>query len=548
MASLEREIETDNPKPGGLRTSEIRYRRLFEAARDGILILNAHTLTITDVNPFMSELLGYSRVEFLGKELWEIGLFSDKAASKEAFKELQETGYLRYEDLPLQTKKGNTREVEFVSNVYDEDGNRVIQCNIRDITARKAEEKERGQLLQSTQVANAEADLAHIAKDEFLAVLSHELRTPLTAILGWAKLLAGGALDNEDKERALETIARNANSQKQLIDDLLDVSRIITGKLRLNVRPVELAPIIEAVVEGVRPTADSKHIHLVTILEPLMSPVSGDPDRIQQIIWNLLTNAIKFTPMNGRVEVKLERIHSHIEVTISDTGQGIAPEFLMHVFERFRQSDSSTTRSHGGLGLGLSIVSQLVELHGGSISAKSPGEGMGTIFRIVLPLLSIHRNASHPEAMAPQLKTEPLTDRQPSLHDLRVLVVDDEPDARDLIATVLKGRGAEVVTVDSGDEALQEMGRQEFDVLISDIGMPVMDGYGLIEKVRQLPVERGGRIPAAALTAYAGVEDRMHLLSAGYQIHIPKPVEPAELATVVASLAERYIVPSRQRG
>jgi PAS domain S-box-containing protein len=543
MASLEQEIETDNHQHGGLRTSEIRYRRLFEAARDGILILNAHTLAITDVNPFMSELLGYSRAEFLGKELWEIGLFSDKNASKAAFKELQEIGYLRYEDLPLETKQGEPREVEFVSNVYDEDGEQVIQCNIRDITTRKAQEKERGQLLKSTQAANAEADLAHVIKDEFLAVLSHELRTPLTAILGWSNLLAAGNLDAEDKERALETIARNARAQKQLIDDLLDISRIITGKLRLNVRSVELAPIIAAVVEGLRPAADSKSIEMVTTLEPLMSPVSGDPDRIQQIIWNLITNSIKFTPRNGRVEVKLERIHSHIEVTVSDTGQGIAPEFLHHVFERFRQSDSSSTRTHGGLGLGLSIVSQLVELHGGSITAESPGKGMGTVFKIVLPLLSIHSEARNRET-SDAGEQQILTDRQPSLQELRVLVVDDEPDARDLIATVLTGRGAEVVAVESADEALQELEQQRFDVLISDIGMPLMDGYGLIERVRQLPIERGGRIPAAALTAYAGVEDRMHLLSAGYQIHIPKPVEPAELATVVASLAERYIGPT----
>jgi CheY-like chemotaxis protein/anti-sigma regulatory factor (Ser/Thr protein kinase) len=274
-----------------------------------------------------------------------------------------------------------------------------------------------------------------------------------------------------------------------------------------------------------------------------MSPVSGDPDRIQQIIWNLITNSIKFTPRNGRVEVKLERIHSHIEVTVSDTGQGIAPEFLHHVFERFRQSDSSSTRTHGGLGLGLSIVSQLVELHGGSITAESPGKGMGTVFKIVLPLLSIHSEARNRET-SDAGEQQILTDRQPSLQELRVLVVDDEPDARDLIATVLTGRGAEVVAVESADEALQELEQQRFDVLISDIGMPLMDGYGLIERVRQLPIERGGRIPAAALTAYAGVEDRMHLLSAGYQIHIPKPVEPAELATVVASLAERYIGPT----
>jgi CheY-like chemotaxis protein len=373
--------------------------------------------------------------------------------------------------------------------------------------------------------------------------LSHELRTPLTSILGWSNLLTTDNLDEQESKRALEIIVRNARAQKQLIDDLLDISRIITGKLRLNVRPVELAPIIEAVVDGVRPAADSRKIHLQITLDPLISPVSGDPDRLQQIIWNLLSNAIKFTPRGGRVEVRLQRIHSHIEITISDTGQGITPEFLLHVFERFRQSDSSSTRRHGGLGLGLSIVSQLVELHGGTVTAQSRGEGEGTIFKVLLPLLSVHQEVSDVDMTRTLIGSKTLTDWQPSLADLRVLVVDDEPDALELIAAVLVGRGAEVVSVESGGEALEEMERQRFDVLVSDIGMPLMDGYALIEKVRQLPVERGGRIPAAALTAYAGVEDRMRALSAGNQMHIPKPVEPAELTTIVASLAERYAKP-----
>ena len=525
-----------------LRTSEIRYRRLFETARDGILILNAVTLKITDVNPFMTELLGYSRAEFLGKELWEIGLFSDKEASQAAFRELQETRYLRYEDLPLQTRHGELREVEFVSNVYEEDGQQVIQCNIRDITDRKRAQEVGRQLLENCQVAHAEVDAANTIKDEFLATLSHELRTPLTSILGWSQMLTDGKLDGVESKRALETIVRSARAQRRLIDDLLDISRIITGKLRLDVRPVELAPIIESVVEGVRPAAEARSVHLQTAIDPLISPISGDPDRLQQIIWNLLTNAIKFTPKGGRVEVRLERIASHVELTIKDTGQGIAPEFLLHVFERFRQSDSSSTRRHGGLGLGLSIVRQLVEMHGGTVKAESQGEGQGTIFRVILPLLSVHHELSAGGMTEKMIESKTLADWQPSLADLRVLVVDDEPDARELIAVVLMRRGAEVVSVGSAVEALAEMERQAFDVLVSDIGMPVMDGYALISKIRQLPKERGGRIPAAALTAYAGVEDRRRTLSAGYQIHIPKPVEPAELTTVVANLAGRYTV------
>jgi PAS domain S-box-containing protein len=542
--------EADN-KPkltrAGLRTSEIRYRRLFEAARDGILILDAITLKITDANPFMTELLSYSHDEFLGRELWEIGLFRDKEASQDAFRELQQTGYLRYEDLPLQSRDGESREVEFISNVYMEGNYQVIQCNIRDITARKRVEQEHELLLQNSEAAHAEAHAAHAEadtandiKDEFLATLSHELRTPLTSILGWSNLLATGNLDDVASKRALESIARNARAQRRLIDDLLDISRIITGKLHLEVRPVELAPLIEAVVDGLRPAADARGIHLQTAIDSLTSPINGDPDRLQQIIWNLLTNAIKFTPKGGRVEVRLARVESHVELTIKDTGQGIDPELLLHVFDRFRQSDSTSTRRHGGLGLGLSIVRQLVELHGGTVEAESPGRGEGTILKVLLPLMSVNRELSDIELTRPLMVGNPLTDRQSLLNELRVLVVDDEPDARELIAEVLTGCGAEVVAVESASEALAEMERQHFDVLVSDIGMPLMDGYALIEKVRQLPEELGGRIPAVALTAYAGVEDRVRVLSAGYQFHIPKPIEPAELTTVVANLAERY--------
>jgi PAS domain S-box-containing protein len=533
------------PKPTqeGLRTSEIRYRRLFESARDGILILNAVTLKITDVNPFMTELLGYSSDEFLGKELWEIGFFGDKEASQAAFRELQETGYLRYEDLPLQTLLGESREVEFISNVYEEDGRQVIQCNIRDIGERKRSQAECTRLLEQAMAAQAEADRANGLKDEFLAILSHELRTPLASILGWSNLLAAGNLDDAASKSALETIVRNARAQRQLIDDLLDISRIITGKLRLDVQPVELAPMIVAVVDGVRPAADARSIHLRTALDSHTSPISGDPDRLRQIIWNLLTNAIKFTPEGGRVEVGLVRTDSHVEVTISDTGQGIAPEFLPHVFERFSQSDSSSTRRHGGLGLGLSIVRQLVELHGGTVTAESPGAGEGTTFKVIFPLMNVRPELRDAEVPPPLTGSNPLTDRQPSLNDLQVLIVEDEPDARELVAAMLEGCGAEVVAVGSAGEALEEMERQRFDVLISDIGMPLMDGYALIEKVRRLPLERGGGIPAVALTAYAGVEDRMRVLSAGYQMHLPKPVEPIELTTVVADLAARYAMP-----
>jgi PAS domain S-box-containing protein len=523
-----------------LRISELRYRRLFEAARDGILILDAVTLKITDVNPFMTELLGYSHAEFLGKELWEIGLFSHKEASQAAFKELQRTGYLRYEDLPLQNANGKLSDVEFVSNVYEEDGHRVIQCNIREITDRKRGEKERTLLLAAAQSARAEADSANTVKDEFLATLSHELRTPLTSILGWSHLITAGKLDKQQTVTAIETIARNARAQRRLIDELLDVSRIITRKLCLDLRVLKLAPLILAVVDDVRPAADAGRINLETALDSDVGPILGDPDRLQQIVWNLLTNAIKFTPKGGDVHVRLERNDSYALITVTDNGQGIATELLPHVFERFRQADSSNTRSNGGLGLGLSIVRQLVELHRGTVAAESSGENTGATFRVMLPLPSL------PEVSNAAQKTDQKDERisrttaQHSLNGLRVLVVDDDPDTRELVAALLTMCGAEVVSVSSATEALDQMERQRFDLLISDIGMPEMNGHDLIARIRQLGEEHGGRTPAVALTAYAGIDDRTRVLAAGYDIHIPKPFVAAELISAAIFLTERH--------
>ena len=523
-----------------LRISELRYRRLFEAARDGILILDAVTLKITDVNPFMTELLGYSHVEFLGKELWEIGLFSDKEASQEAFKELQRTGYLRYEDLPLQATNGKLRDVEFVSNVYEEDSHPVIQCNIRDITDRKRAEKERTLLLTAAQSARAEADLANGLKDEFLATLSHELRTPLTSILGWAQLLTDGKLDAQQTARAIETIARNARTQGRLIDELLDISRIMIGKLCLDLRAVKLAPLIQAVIEDERPAAEAKSINLRAVLNADIGPFLGDADRLQQIVRNLLTNAIKFTPMRGDVQVRLERNNSHVLLTVNDSGQGIATELLPHVFERFRQADSSNTRSNGGLGLGLSIVRQLVELHRGTVTAESSGKNAGTTFRVMLPLRSLHEVPHAAEKTEPKNeRTSPIT-AQHSLSGVRVLVVDDERDTRELVAAVLTTCGAEMVSVGSAGEALDQMERQRFDLLISDIGMPEMNGYELIATIRQLAEEHGGRTPAVALTAYAGIDDRKRALAVGYEMHIPKPFVAAELINAAIFLIERH--------
>ncbi|HEV2800138.1 MAG TPA: PAS domain S-box protein [Pyrinomonadaceae bacterium] len=396
-----------------------------------------------------------------------------------------------------------------------------------------------------------EAQEVNRLKDEFLATLSHELRTPLTAVLGWTRLLGTGQLEEATERRALETIERNAQAQVQLIDDILDVSRIIRGKLRLNVRPVELVPVIEAAVDSVRPAAEAKGIRLQVVLDPHAGPVSGDPDRLQQVVWNILSNAIKFTPKDGRVQVLLARAGSHLELTVTDTGQGIERKFLPYVFDRFRQADPSTTRTHGGLGLGLAIVRHLIELHGGTVTAESEGTGLGTTFKVSLPLMIVHqrefgangagRNATAAAAEHPTAGGRMTLECPSELEGLRVLLVEDEPDSREMLMVVLTQCRAEVRAVANAADALSQLETWRPDVLISDIEMPGEDGYSLIRKVRGLPPERGGRVPAAALTAYARTEDRMRALLAGFQLHVPKPVEPAELAAVVASLAGRAV-------
>jgi CheY-like chemotaxis protein/nitrogen-specific signal transduction histidine kinase len=397
-------------------------------------------------------------------------------------------------------------------------------------------------LLEFETRAREEAEEASRLKDEFLATLSHELRTPLTAILGWARMLADGFVREEMRGDALGIIYRNARSQAQLIDDLLDVSRIITGKLRIEVRPVDLAPVVEAAVAVVRPAASAKRVQLQTVFEPGTGLIAGDPERLQQVVWNLLSNAVKFTPNGGRVQVRLGRVDSRVEVAVSDTGAGIAREFLPHVFDRFRQADMGTTRRHGGLGLGLAIVRHLVELHGGTVGAESAGEGMGTTFRMSLPVMtpSEAAGAAVGGVAAPShFGAGEGPTALPSLEGVKVLAVDDETHGRALITEVLRRCGAEVVAVSSAREALEVLQAWRPHVLLSDIGMPGMDGYMLIRRVRELSEEQGGRTPAAALTAYAGAEDRARSLASGYQLHVAKPVEPAELAAVVASLAGR---------
>lgn len=381
------------------------------------------------------------------------------------------------------------------------------------------------------------AEAANRAKDEFLAIVSHELRTPLTPILAWARMLRGGQLDAAGQQRAVEIIERNTRSQAQLIEDLLDVSRIITGKLRLDMRRVELHVLVEAALESVRPTAEAKGVHLVTIIDPHAGTVSGDPERLKQVIWNLLSNAIKFTPAGGRVQATLRRTASQCELLISDTGQGIPPEFLPYVFDRFRQADATSTRAHGGLGLGLAIVRHLVELHGGTVQAVSAGTDRGSTFTVRLPVAA-------PAAVAPALPQAARAPRAeatrpaPSIHGVRVLVVDDDRDTLETLSAVLEPRGAAVQTAASAEEGLAVFERWRPDVIVCDIGMPGTDGYQFIATIRHRPPAAGGRVPALALTAYARVDDRLQVLSAGFQMHVPKPIEPAELIAIIASLTE----------
>ena len=377
-------------------------------------------------------------------------------------------------------------------------------------------------------------------KDEFLATISHELRTPLTAILGWARMLRSHQLSEQDYGKALETIERNAHAQAQLIDDLLDVSRIITGKLRMDVRPSNPNAFIEAAIEASTPAAVAKGVRIQKILDTGVLSVPGDPVRLQQIIWNLLSNAIKFTPRGGRVQIRLERINSHIEIVISDTGQGIAADFLPFVFDRFRQADQRTSRQHGGMGLGLAIVRHLVELHGGSVFAASDGEGQGATFTVRLPIAPVYESEVENNRIHPTARDLlPETECAERLDGLTILVVDDERDTRELLRAGLGKCGAEVIVAGSAVDAFKVIKSNIPDVLISDIGMPGEDGYELIQHLRTLPAERGGKIPAIALTAYARVEDRMQALRAGYHMHVPKPVEIAELVAVAASLVKR---------
>jgi PAS domain S-box-containing protein len=412
-----------------------------------------------------------------------------------------------------------------------------IGGQIGQFTERRRAEKESAELFKRERAARADAEKANRLKDEFLATLSHELRTPLNAVIGWSRMLGSGRLDRESSTHALEVIERNAWAQKQIIEDILDVSRVITGKLQLNLGPVDLITVVDAALDAVRPAMEAKEIKIETIIGASLRLISGDADRLQQVVWNVLSNSAKFTPAGGKVEISVSQTGTHVQIQVKDSGPGIDPTFLPHVFERFRQADGSTTRTHGGLGLGLAIVRHLVELHGGIITVENREEESGAIFTIRLPLPSGELRPEMLGGAASVLKEA--QSEQPSLEGLRILVVDDETDALDLIGVELAQHGAKVVGVASAEEALTALEQVEFDLVISDVGMPKTDGYELIRQIRKQEEGTSRKIPAVALTAYARVQDRMQAIMAGFSTHVAKPVEANELITVVASLVGR---------
>ncbi len=517
-----------------LRISEDRYRDLVDNSHE---LICTHDLNgrVLSVNPWAARALGYPQQSLVGINIRD-GLLPEYREQFDEYLNTVTTEGSARGVMKVRTSTGEVRLWEYYNTLRTEGVETpIVRGMAHDAT-------ERRQALKREKEARLEAEAANRVKDEFLSTLSHELRTPLTAIMGWSDLLLHDEVDPDKRQQAIETIARNANSQCQLINDLLEVSRIITGKLRLEFVACQLQSVIEAAVESIRPTAEAKGIRLQVSLDPNAGSVFGDSERLQQIVWNLLSNGVKFTQSGGSVRVSLERINSHVEIVVADTGVGIHRDFLPHVFDRFRQADGSTTRNYGGLGLGLAIVRHLVEIHGGTAYAESAGENEGSKFTVRLPLMVSSEFPVDTTPAQPVAAAVTSGERQLSLAGLRVLIVDDELDARGLLTAMLERCGAEVQAVESAREGLETVERWHPDVLVADIGMPVEDGYGLIKKVRALPRERGGQTPALALTAYARTEDRVRAISEGYQLHLAKPVDRIELATVVASLANRVSV------
>ncbi len=484
------------------------------------------------------QIFGYSAAEMIGQRIDRIFPPDRLEEEPRILERLKRGERVDHFETIRRRKDGRLIEVSVtISPIHSRDGKIVGASKIaRDITAIKRVLRERDAALAAERDARLEAERVSRMKDEFLATLSHELRTPLNAILGWAQVLHSGGSNREEIEEGLATILRNARAQAQLVDDLLDMSRIVAGKLRLEVTRVDLAEVVAESIETVRPAARAKNIQIATHIDATVAVVTGDPNRLQQVVWNLLSNAVKFTPKSGKVDVRLRRIDSRIEITVTDTGQGIEPDFLPSLFTRFSQADASTTRAHRGLGLGLAIVRHLVELHGGTVRGSSEGPGTGATFTVSLPVTPIIDPLETP---VPADRAAGSTARPfaADLAGIHVLVIDDEPDARALIKVVLERNGAKVTTASTAQSGLEALQRDRPHVILSDIGMPGMDGFAFIAELRRLPAQQGGSTPAVALTAFARGEDRRRALDAGFQMHVPKPIESPELLAVVAGMA-----------
>lgn len=521
-----------------LRLSEERYRNLFNSIDEGFCVIElifdenskAVDYRYLEINPMFEQQSGLENAE--GKRMREL-VPNHEEYWFEIYGKVALTGKaIRFEN----DAKALNRWFDVYAFRVGNRQSRKVALLFKDITKRKREEEERERLLKSSEEARRTAEEASRLKDEFLAIVSHELRTPLNSILGWTQMFRRQqSFDSSIIERAFETIERNARAQNQLIEDLLDVSRIISGKVRLDIQPVKLTKIIEAALEAVRPAAAAREIALQTMLGEEVETVSGDPDRLQQIIWNLLSNAIKFTPPRGAVQVRLEQKNSHVRIIVADTGKGIEKDFLPFVFDRFRQADSSSKRQYGGLGLGLSIVRHLTELHGGSVSVFSEGEGKGATFTVVLPLMSRIRQPEYQKTS--HTDKNGFSSHAMALAGTKVLLVDDDEDTRVLLSMLLEQSSVDVKTASSVTEALEFLEAEIFDLLISDIEMPQQDGYDLIKFVRDMPQKRD--IPAIAVTAYARNEDRLRAIASGYNIHVPKPIESEEFLSIIEGLVKR---------
>jgi PAS domain S-box-containing protein len=530
--------------------AEITSRQLgaiVASSDDAIIGKNLNSI-ITSWNFGAERIFGYTADEMIGASIMRL-IPSDRQEEETEILSRIRRGerFSHFETIRL-AKDGRRLDVSItVSPIKDSTGQVIGASKVaRDITDRKRAEqeaemanRERSRLLNSEREALSQSERASRIKDDFLATLSHELRTPLNAVLGWANILRHGNLQGEELQQGLDTIERNARVQGQLIEDLLDMSRIISGKVRLDVQMIDLRAVLNEAIETLRATAKAKGVRLQAFKHPLPLPIASDPNRLQQVFWNLLHNAIKFTPKDGNVHVQLQRFDSHLEVSVIDTGEGIAPDFLPYVFERFRQGDGSTTRRHGGLGLGLAIVKQLVELHGGNIRAKSDGIGHGATFTVHLPLLAPVNSDPEEEGKKEIALRESQSLIEISLANVHVLVVDDELDARALVKRLLEMAGATVSLAASGPEAMKQIVARRPDVLVCDIGMPEEDGYSFIRRLRTLEQSQESALPAVALSAYARSEDRTKAIRSGFQNHLAKPVEPTELVAVVRGLAGR---------